>query len=430
MTRLAEPERRVLRTVRIRLTIQVAGAITLVVLLLGCLTYCLFARDQRSEVNRALQYAMGSSSPSHSDPCLWLYVERGGRIGRPAQSPAGLPVLGAIRQASLDHRTRTFSEVLDGTHYAVRTEQRGDEVLQAAFDERYLRSDRHNVMETLLVAELVGLVTAVVTGAALAQRAIAPLGRALVRQREFVADTSHELRAPLTRLHTRAQLLARQQSGVLAPSITGELERLVAGSRELAEVMDDLLLSASLDPTAAGRDRVDLAALAEKAVEAERQRAEQGQLALGLSRPAEPVEVYGSSSPLRRVLSALLDNAIGHSRPGGSILVELRSTEHGRTVRLTVTDSGVGLDPMDRRRIFERLIRSGEGPGSRFGIGLALVRNVVESHGGTVSATGRPGEGAEFTVLLPAAEEPGSPRPIGVIHRRLSLRFARRRPTT
>jgi len=415
VTRLAEPERRVLRTVRIRLTIQVAGAITLVVLLLGCLTYCLFARDQRSEVNRALQYAMGSSSPSHSDPCLWLYVERGGRIGRPAQSPAGLPVLGAIRQASLDHRTRTFSEVLDGTHYAVRTEQRGDEVLQAAFDERYLRSDRHNVMETLLVAELVGLVTAVVTGAALAQRAIAPLGRALVRQREFVADTSHELRAPLTRLHTRAQLLARQQSGVLAPSITGELERLVAGSRELAEVM---------------RDRVDLAALAEKAVEAERQRAEQGQLALGLSRPAEPVEVYGSSSPLRRVLSALLDNAIGHSRPGGSILVELRSTEHGRTVRLTVTDSGVGLDPMDRRRIFERLIRSGEGPGSRFGIGLALVRNVVESHGGTVSATGRPGEGAEFTVLLPAAEEPGSPRPIGVIHRRLSLRFARRRPTT
>jgi len=428
VTGLAAPERRVLRAVRLRLTLQVAAVITLVVLLLGCLTYCLFSRDQRSEVNRSLQYALRSDGPSHQDPCLWLYVEQTGRIGRPAQSPAGLPLLDAIELTAADHRTRTFTVARDGTHYAVRTEQRGDEVLQAVFDERYLRSDRHQMLETLLIAELVGLVLAAVTGAALAQRAIAPLGRALARQREFVADASHELRAPLTRLHTRAQLLARQRPGSLAPATAGELELLVTGSRELAEVMDDLLLSASLDPSAAGRDRIDLAALAEEAVQAERQRAEQGQLTLELRRPAEPIEVYGSASPLRRVLSALLDNAIGHSSPGGSIQVALRSGSHGRTVELVVTDSGVGFDPADRRRIFERLIRGGEGHGRRFGIGLALVRNVVEGHGGTVSAVGRPGEGAEFTVLLPVAEEPGGRRPAAVVRRRLVTRLAGRRP--
>ncbi|MFC1408556.1 sensor histidine kinase [Streptacidiphilus sp. N1-12] len=428
--RAAAPERRVLRAVRIRLTLQTAGVITVVVLLLGCLTYCLFARYQRAEVNRSLQYALRSNRPGHDDPCTWLYVEQAGRIGRPAQSPAGLPLADAIRQTSLDHRTRTVSVARDGTHYAVRTEQRGNEVFQAVFDERYLRSARHQVLLTLLTAELVGLVLALVTGAGLARRAITPLGRALTRQREFVADASHELRAPLTRLHTRAQLLARQRSGNLAPETAGELERLVTGSRELAEVMDDLLLSASLDAPAAGRSRIDMGALAEAAVEAERQRAAQAQLTLHLTRSDEPIEVYGSASPLRRVLAALLDNAIGHSIPGGSIRVALRTSDEGHAVEVTVTDSGIGFDPADRRRIFERLTHSGEGRGRRYGIGLALVRNVVEAHGGTVSATGRPGEGAEFTVRLPAAGDSGSSRSATLRHGYgRSLRPRTRRPS-
>ncbi|MFC7099285.1 sensor histidine kinase [Nonomuraea rubra] len=109
--------------------------------------------------------------------------------------------------------------------------------------------------------------------------------------------------------------------------------------------------------------------------------------------PGDPV-VRGVESALRRVISALLDNALGHTGPGGHIRVTL--TGEPGTVCLTVRDDGAGLDPGDAERLFTRF----EGTG--FGLGLALVREVVDGHHGTITADGRPGGGAVFTVRLPA----------------------------
>jgi signal transduction histidine kinase len=117
--------------------------------------------------------------------------------------------------------------------------------------------------------------------------------------------------------------------------------------------------------------------------------------------------VAGVQSALRRVVGALLDNAIGHTPPGGHVQVALR--RDGGQVELVVRDDGVGLDPDDTERIFQRFTRGTTGEGRRFGLGLALVREVVESHGGTIEAAGRPGDGATFTVRLPAADQgPGA----------------------
>ena len=113
--------------------------------------------------------------------------------------------------------------------------------------------------------------------------------------------------------------------------------------------------------------------------------------------------VYGIESPLRRMISALVDNAIGHTPPTGRIVIRLRPADRGHTVELDVSDDGTGFDPADGDRIFERFARGEESDAHRFGLGLALVREVVESHGGTISAHGGLGQGARFVVRLPAA---------------------------
>jgi two-component system OmpR family sensor kinase len=285
--------------------------------------------------------------------------------------------------------------------YRVQTKRQGDVVHQAVFDLAYQRDDNRALLLTLMVAGAAGLMGAAAVGAALSRRAISPLEEALDRQRRFVTDASHELRAPLTRLHTRAQLILQRSTG-LPESVAAELQRMVTDTRELGEVIDDLLRSARLR---AGPpvEIVDLGTVAADLIAAETGRLEERGLDARLQVGTERVVVPGIESSLRRMLSALIDNAIGHSRPGGRIVVSLDRVEHGRAVELVVADDGVGLDPDCDRSIFERFVRGTSGAGQRHGIGLALAREVVESHGGTIDATGEPGSGARFVVRLPAA---------------------------
>jgi signal transduction histidine kinase len=88
------------------------------------------------------------------------------------------------------------------------------------------------------------------------------------------------------------------------------------------------------------------------------------------------------------------------------IWVEVATGPDERRVTATVRDDGAGLDPAQAHRLFERFARGDHGDGRRFGLGLALVREVVAAHGGTVTASGRPGEGASFTITLPAWRPP------------------------
>ncbi|GLZ05231.1 hypothetical protein Acsp03_26970 [Actinomadura sp. NBRC 104412] len=262
--------------------------------------------------------------------------------------------------------------------------------------------DLDRLLRATVLAELAGCPAALAVGRSVARRAVAPLSDALERRRRLVAEASHELRAPLTRLHVRAQLLSqRLRQGALVPGdVPEEMDRLVAGTGRLSEVVEDVLRSEQL----AGRRRpavpVDLAALAEEQAEAESARARACGVAVEVSRLDRGDHmVCGAAPALRRVISALLDNALCHTRTGGHIRVTL-CRGPGGTVELSVRDDGTGLDPATAERLFARHI--GEGSG----LGLALVREIMEAHGGTVTATGRPGAGAAFTVRLPALPGP------------------------
>lgn len=400
-----DPERRLLVRARRRITVQVAGVFSLAIALLGALVYYIVADSQDATARRDLAVAARSAPIDHPPPCVWLFELRANTVRGSPGAPRHLPVRAALDRVAADGRARVEVAEAGGRSYLIRTQLRGDVPVQAVMDLYYSVAERRRLLNTLLAAEIAALLMALLIGQVLAQRAIAPLGETLDRQRRFTADVSHELRSPVTRLYVRAQLAARRlRRGSDPLAIADDVDRLVTGIGQLGEVIEDLLLSTQLRQHRRPYERTDLAALAEESVAAETARAEQLGVTIDLRRgPGEHV-VRGAPAALRRVISALLDNALRHTSVGGHIWVTVCSGTE--TVQLGVRDDGVGLDPRDSERLFARHVGVPHSGG--LGIGLALVREVVDAHGGTIDVDGRPGGGATFTIRLPrAAAEPG-----------------------
>ncbi|WP_242889731.1 sensor histidine kinase [Actinomadura litoris] len=258
---------------------------------------------------------------------------------------------------------------------------------------------RRRIRRALAAAEVAGLLAAPLAGHLLARRALAPLGDALDRRARLAADAGHELRAPLSRLHLRAQLLARRlQPGT---DVADDMERLVVGTRQLGEVLDDVLRASRPARRREEGAPVDLAALAEEEAAAEKARAEARGVTIDVLRRGDDHLVRGTEPALRRVVTALLDNAVRHAEENVRVMV---ARGPSGLVELTVQDDGAGLDPRDAGRYLTRFTGAhAEG----FGLGLALAREVVDAHDGTLTVAGRPGAGAAFTVRL---HGPGSRR--------------------
>ena len=225
---------------------------------------------------------------------------------------------------------------------------------------------------------------------------------------EFLAMLGHELRNPLAPIVTSLELMARRQGAVAAPE-RHVIERQV---RHLARLVDDLL---DVSRIAAGkielhRETVDLRDVAVRALE-QAQPAMAGRAAPPvLAMPEQPLWVDGDPVRLAQVVCNLLTNAAKFTGPSGRIGVALRR-EGGGAV-LTVDDDGDGIAPALIGQIFERFVQ-GDQPLQRarggLGLGLAIVRNIVELHGGSVAAASDgPGTGSRFTVTLPTAEPPAS----------------------
>jgi signal transduction histidine kinase len=407
-----DPEFQVLRKSRRLVTAQIAVVITIVVTAVGALAYCVMVRGQHTDMNRTLDFALSRDTVTNPPGCVWLFEQTGSMTKASPGAPTGLPIRGPIDAVSRRHSAITGSYTANGNSYEARTIRRGDTVVQAVLDKRFQNEDKRRLLIALGIAEAIGLLAAGLTGGVLARRAIAPLGEALSRQRRFVADASHELRTPLTQLHTRAQLLDRQlREDGGPPEVAAEVAAMLANTRQFGAVVEDLLLSAQLRSAPREFGTVDLAALAAGAVTAEEARARAAGIAL--QQEIRPCVVRGVESALRRVVVALIDNALGHSRAGGRVRVSL-STVDGRAL-LAVSDDGVGFDQRDAGRLFDRFARGDNGAGRRFGLGLALVREVVESHGGQVTATGELGVGASFTVSLPATVVEPAARVLAVV---------------
>jgi signal transduction histidine kinase len=399
--RAPAPERELITRTWRRIALQTAALFAVGVIALAAVAVGVVLHIAHNDATRQLTQAMNDPDALTNPPIdISVYELTDGHL---RASPGALP-------GPPDPRTMAAGSGPDalvergGHEYLVRTQRQGASTIQVAFDLSDQENERHRLFVGLAVAAAVGMVLSGGFGALIARRAIAPLGHAMVRQQRFVADASHELRTPLTQLHTRAQLLERElrHPGDSA-RIRDDVNHLVRGTRQMGELLDELLVAAAVRSEPQRRDPVDLDVLASETVEAEGPRASQRRVQVTIERDgAGPYVVGGTEPALRRVLASLVDNALGHTPAGGRITIELSVEDKGRTVQTRVRDSGEGFSPGDAERLFERFYRGEHGNGRRFGLGLSLVREVVVAHGGTVTASGNPGAGACFTIRMPS----------------------------
>jgi two-component system OmpR family sensor kinase len=413
MGRAVPSEAALVRRAGLVLALQSALAVAAILALVVVVTFGLVVRDQRRAADDALRRAAEHTDPDDLTalpPGISLFIlDAGGGVVRASPAPpAGLPDrrgLGArpgvpvwTWRSSSSGRFRTLTVVV------------GDRRVQAALNLAGQAAERARLVAAALAAGLVGMAGAALVGWFVARRAMAPLGEALDRQSRFVADAAHELRTPLTLLSTRAQLLVRGADQAPPDQTRAEAAALAADAARLNEVVEDLLLSARLHGGLDRRQPVALDRIAADALAAVRPHA--GQFNVRLTAELCPATVQGVPTALRRVVDALVDNAISYSPPGGQVAVRVRPA--GADVLLEVADQGIGLDQPAAGRLFERFAHGPQQQGrrARFGIGLALVREVVSAHGGQVeAATAGHGRGATFTVRLPRSQAPTQQAP-------------------
>jgi signal transduction histidine kinase len=226
------------------------------------------------------------------------------------------------------------------------------------------------------------------------------------RKNEFLAVLSHELRGPLAPIRTAAELLASPRVDTAQMHwAQNVIQRQV---RHMAALVDDLLdvTRITQGKLVLKTERLAVTTVVEAAVEAVRPLLERKQHRLVIGLPAPPPSVRADPMRLAEVLSNLLTNAVKYTDPGG--LIELSGAVEGASVRLAVKDDGIGIAPESLPHIFE-LFSQGDDAAFRseggLGIGLALVRGLVELHGGRVEArSDGPGRGSEFIVHLPLAD--------------------------
>ena len=224
------------------------------------------------------------------------------------------------------------------------------------------------------------------------------------RTKQFTADASHELRAPMTLIHTAAEYALRRPRR--REELVDSLQKILRESRRTAALIDDLLLLARGD---AGRDTTQLEVLDARALV--RGAAEQA-TAMGapkgvdvqLELDSEELPILGSDAKLRRLLLILVDNAIKYTPGAGRIT--LSASANGSDVIISVADTGVGISADDVPHIFERFwradkVRSREVSG--VGLGLPIARQIAEQHGASLDVRSEPGRGSLFTVRMPRA---------------------------
>ena len=225
------------------------------------------------------------------------------------------------------------------------------------------------------------------------------------RLRRFLADASHELRTPLASIRGYAELF---RIGAIEDSTSTELamRRIEEEAKRMGVLVEDLLTLARLDETPEPRrGPVDLAVLARDAVEDARATDPTRTISLGA---IDEAVAMGDPHQLRQVFANLLRNALVHTPAGTPI--EVSVAQDDEMITLSVRDHGPGLPPASRASLFDRFWRA-EGGRERgkagAGLGLAIVRGVVEAHHGQIRAQDAPGGGAMFVVRLPrAAPEP------------------------
>jgi two-component system sensor histidine kinase MprB len=445
-------------SIKARLVLASALAVALAVVAASAVTYVLVRDELRGQVDEALRARAATTrlrivqDPESGRRFLDIpppllggaagymqIVAPTGATIRPFRAELELPVTEHDRAAARGEEGAFFSDAeVSGTHVRVLTVPlEGGYALQIARPLDEVDTAMARIRNWLFLIASLGVVTAAVLGLVVARTVLTPVRR-LTRtaedvtetrdlsrrievtgrdelsrlastfntmlaaledssraQRQLVSDASHELRTPLTSLRTNIEVLARDERMppdererllvdvteqlIEMTELVAELVELARGDREPAEPEDvrlDLVVASAIDRAARNRPGVSFQPVLEESV------------------------VRGVPATIERAVSNLLDNAAKWSPPGGEVEVAVHAGE------VSVRDHGPGIDAADAPFVFDRFYRAANArgmPGS--GLGLSIVRQVAESHGGSVTAEAAEGGGTRMRLCLPELVE-------------------------
>jgi signal transduction histidine kinase/DNA-binding response OmpR family regulator len=276
--------------------------------------------------------------------------------------------------------------------------------------------DRLNPADLTLVESLAATAAIAIENARLfatEQQRAAALARILEQQQEldrlkseFIQNVSHELRTPLALARGYAELLDSGELGELQPDQRKPVAVIARRVRMLTKLVDNINAILEVKTQEMRKEPVDLADLVHTVLNDFQITAEQRELILEAKVAPDLSPVLGDPTNLRRVLDNLLDNALKFTPAGGRVTVRLR--REGADVILEVADTGAGIPTDQLERVFDCFYQVDGSVTRRYGgtgLGLALVQEIVEVHGGTVSLRSVVGEGSTFRVTLPLGQE-------------------------
>ena len=222
--------------------------------------------------------------------------------------------------------------------------------------------------------------------------------KAMQELHDLSDDIAHDLRTPLARMHAQAELAA--MGDVSAEELAAGVAEETSSMLELINTMLDLSQTGARIERSPRMD-VDLAAIVRQMTEFYASVAEDKGVAFVLDLPDGEIVRSAHKAKLQQLVGNLLDNAVKFTPSGGTVSVTLAKEPETGLARLAVSDTGIGISEADKPNLFKRFWRSDASrslPGN--GLGLAVVKAIVTSYGGTVTCTSRPGVGTTFVVKL------------------------------
>jgi len=247
------------------------------------------------------------------------------------------------------------------------------------------------------------------TGAAttiLSLRDVTVRRKAEERRLDFYSIVAHDVRSPLSAMLLRAEMLVQGTRGELPPTVVTDLRKIQGGIHSLMRMINDFLDLAQFEGSSyrLNEQELDFCWVVECTIDELRPLADARKIALAHTLPDQPVTLWGDSRRLAQVVNNLVDNAIKFTEPGGRVAVAVE--RHGQDVMVRVEDSGAGIAPDELPTLWDRYVRGRTtAPGT--GLGLLIVREIVEAHGGAVGVESEVDKGSTFWFRLPCMDQPG-----------------------
>ncbi|HOP74540.1 MAG TPA: ATP-binding protein [Bacillota bacterium] len=264
--------------------------------------------------------------------------------------------------------------------------------------------NQYSLITTLILLGGFYLVLATFGSLFMAKRAISPIQRSWQQQKDFLADASHELRTPLAVIQTNLDVIMGSPEETVASQMDW-LTNIKEETEQMAALVSSLLFLARADAhqQVHNKHNVYLDQLVFRVTEAFRPLADQSRVEIVLDLQKN-ILCYGDEANLRQMLENLLDNALRYTPAEGKIQIGLHQIE--KKIRLTVMDTGLGIEAEHLDKIFDRFYQADKSRSKgKAGLGLSIVKSIVENHHGTIRVQSEPGKGTTFTIQFPLAKE-------------------------